>query len=265
MSASAPGHPEIERVVAPNPGPMTLDGTNTYVVAIDGAAYVVDPGPGYRGHADAVRAASERAGEFAGMVLTHSHSDHSGAVPMLIEDAPLIWGEVGSGDETSSEPGAEAARWTREASATAGPFEVVPTPGHAVDHVCFMRGRVCFCGDIVLGRGSSFVPPDGGSLAAYMESLQVLRRLDIELLCPGHGPWITEPEQKIAEYIDHRLDRERKLIAALREGERSRRRLLDRAWDDVPEGLRPAAALVLQAHLEKLAAEGVVDATELVG
>lgn len=265
MSEPAPGHPEIERVVAPNPGPMTLDGTNTYVVAVEGAGYVIDPGPGYRGHADAVLAVAERAGGFAGMVLTHSHSDHSGAVPMLIDAGPLIWGEVGSGDETTGEAGEGVAGWSREETASAGPFEVIATPGHAIDHVCFLLDGVCFGGDIVLGRGSSFVPPDGGSLAAYLESLHALQALEIELLCPGHGPWITEPAAKIAEYIDHRLDRERKLLAALREGERSRQRLLDRAWDDVPEGLRPVAALVMEAHLEKLAAEGLLDEAELVG
>ena len=76
------------------------------------------------------------------------------------------------------------------------------------------------------------------------------------MLCPGHGPYITSPQAKIAEYIDHRLERERKLLAALGDGERSRERLLALAWDDVPAQLRPAAAVVMQAHLEKLEAEG---------
>ena len=111
-------------------------------------------------------------------------------------------------------------------------------------------------GDLVLGEGSTFVPPDGGSLAAYLDSLHRVQELDLELLCPGHGPWVTDPAAKVSEYIDHRLDRERKLVAALDAGERSRSRLLDAAWDDVPEELRPAAALVMQAHLEKLDAEG---------
>jgi glyoxylase-like metal-dependent hydrolase (beta-lactamase superfamily II) len=137
-----------------------------------------------------------------------------------------------------------------------GPFEVLPTPGHSVDHVCLLLGRVCFSGDLILGEGWSFVPPDGGSLAAYMDSLAKLRARDLELICPGHGPFVTDPGAKIVEYLDHRLERERKLTAALAEGMRSRRELLDAAWDDVPEELRPAAALVMQAHLEKLEAEG---------
>jgi glyoxylase-like metal-dependent hydrolase (beta-lactamase superfamily II) len=147
-----------------------------------------------------------------------------------------------------------------------GPFTVIATPGHAADHVAFVRGDVCFCGDLILGAGSSIVPPaaGGGSLAAYMSSLDALDALDLELLAPGHGPWITDPAAKIAEYRDHRLDRERRLLAALETGERSRAALLARVWDDVPEQLRPAAAIAMQAHVEKLAAEGRLDPTELI-
>jgi glyoxylase-like metal-dependent hydrolase (beta-lactamase superfamily II) len=146
---------------------------------------------------------------------------------------------------------------------TIGPFGVVPTPGHADDHVVFTLGDVCFCGDLVLGEGSTFVPPDGGSLVAYLASLERLRDLDAALLCPGHGPWITDPRAKVEEYIEHKLDRERKLLAALAAGERSRARLLDAAWDDVPPELRGAAAIVMQAHLEKLGSEGRLDVGEL--
>ena len=203
-----------------------------------------------------MRAAGEDRGGIAGVLLTHSHADHSAAVPML--GAPLLFGEVGAGDETSGEPGAERGSGGRDAvdPGRVGPFEVLPTPGHATDHVCFLLGRVGFCGDLVLGHGSSFVPPDGGSLAAYLDSLERLRAADLELLCPGHGPWIEDPAAKIDEYLEHRLMRERRLLAELEKGERSRARLLDRVWDDVPQELRPAAAVVMQAHLEKLEAEG---------
>jgi glyoxylase-like metal-dependent hydrolase (beta-lactamase superfamily II) len=260
----APGHPEIARVVAPNPGPMTLEGTNTYVVAAGEGAYVIDPGPAERDHVEAVRAKAAAAGGIAGILLTHGHLDHSAALALLAE-APLLWGQAGTGDETSADPGAGVAPRVGEARATAGPFDVLATPGHAVDHVCFLLGGVCFSGDLILGRGSSFVPPDGGSLAAYMESLRALEPLELELICPGHGPWVEDPAAKVREYLGHRLERERKLRAALAEGERSRDRLLDRAWDDVPKELRPAAALVMQAHLEKLAAEGELDEAELIG
>jgi glyoxylase-like metal-dependent hydrolase (beta-lactamase superfamily II) len=213
-------------VVAPNPGPMTLSGTNSYVVGSD-PAYLIDPGPEDERHVAELRGEADRRGGLGGILLTHSHADHAGAAPML--DAPVI---------------------------EAGPFQVVPTPGHSADHVCLVLGAVCFTGDLILGEGSTFVPPDGGSLAAYLDSLHRVAELDVELLCPGHGPYVTDPAGKVREYIDHRLDRERKLVEALERGERSRARLLDAAWDDVPDELRPAAGAVMQAHLEKLDAEG---------
>jgi glyoxylase-like metal-dependent hydrolase (beta-lactamase superfamily II) len=234
---------------------MTLEGTNTYVVGSD-PAYVVDPGPADAGHLETVRSVAEDRGGIAGLVLTHSHADHSAAVPML--DAPLLFGDVGAGDETSGEVGAGAGSANIAVAVKperVGPFEVMPTPGHATDHVCFLIGDVALCGDLVLGHGSSFVPPDGGSLSAYMDSLERLREANPELLCPGHGPYVTEPRAKLDEYVEHRLMREQKLVAALADGERSRARLLATAWDDVPAQMLPAAAIVMQAHLEKLETE----------
>jgi glyoxylase-like metal-dependent hydrolase (beta-lactamase superfamily II) len=225
---SPPGHPDIARLVAPNPGPMTLSGTNTYVVGHE-PAFVIDPGPEDEGHVGAIRAEAERRGGLGGVLLTHSHADHAAAAGML---------------------GAEIVE--------SGPLHTIPTPGHSQDHVCFVMGAVCFTGDLILGQGSTFVPPTGGSLAAYLESLHRVAELDLEVMCPGHGPYITDPAAKVSEYIEHRLDRERKLLRALDRGERSRVRLLDEAWDDVPEELRPAAAVVMEAHLAKLQAEGLL-------
>ena len=108
----------------------------------------------------------------------------------------------------------------------------------------------------MLGEGSSFVPPDGGSLAAYMDSLRRIQAEPIELICPGHGPWVTDPAAMLAEYVEHREMRERGLLAALERGERSREALLAEVWNDVPAELLPVAALVMEAHLEKLRAEG---------
>ena len=236
---------------------MTLAGTNTYVVGSD-PAYVVDPGPADLGHIGAVRAAAQERGGIAGVLLTHSHADHSAGVEGL--GAPLLWGAVSGVDETSA---ADGEAWAGAASAgpavsDVGPFSVIPTPGHAADHVVFALGEVVFCGDLVLGEGSTIVPPraHGGSLADYLRSLERLGELDARLLCPGHGPWITDPGAKVAEYVAHRRNREAKLLAALEDGERSRARLLDAAWDDVPAPLRPAAAVAMEAHIEKLAAEG---------
>jgi glyoxylase-like metal-dependent hydrolase (beta-lactamase superfamily II) len=117
-------------------------------------------------------------------------------------------------------------------------------------------GRVCFTGDTVLGTGSVFIAPGEGSLSAYLDSLRRLRELDLEVLCPGHGPYVWDPRAKLDEYIEHRRDRERRLLEALADGLRGTDELLDRVWSDAPAELRPAAALTLEAHLEKLAEEG---------
>jgi glyoxylase-like metal-dependent hydrolase (beta-lactamase superfamily II) len=250
---------------------MTLDGTNTYIVE----GYVIDPGPDDAEHLAKVREAA--GGEVKGVLLTHGHSDHSAGVEAL--GAPLLWGRASEEGEMeamrralesgSIEPSAQLVAETetnRALDTRIGPFALVATPGHAADHVAFLYNRVCFCGDLILGSGSSIVPPaaGGGSLAAYMSSLATLAELDLELLAPGHGPWITEPQVKIAEYIAHRSEREARLIGALAKGERSRAALLAEVWDDVPEQLRPAAAIAMQAHLEKLAAEGWAGVDELV-
>ncbi len=214
------------RVRADNPSPLTLDGTNTYVVG----GWVVDPGPALSAHLDAVRRAVN--GGIEGVVLTHSHADHAEGAELL--DAPVFLPD--DGDEV-------------------GPFVAVSTPGHSADSVCLLLGSACFTGDTVLGSGSVFIAPGEGSLSAYLDSLRRLRSLDLEILYPGHGPEVTDPAAKLDEYIKHRLDRERRLIEALDAGLRTRDELLDAAWPDVPEHLRAAAALTLAAHLEKLSEE----------
>jgi glyoxylase-like metal-dependent hydrolase (beta-lactamase superfamily II) len=225
---------DVERLTASNAGPMTLEGTNTYLVGRD-PAVVIDPGPDQAEHIDAVRGAAEARGGIGTVLLTHSHSDHGGGVELLGVDP--------------SDP--------KDGETIAG-LTAIATPGHSADHMCFLLDGACFTGDLILGEGSTIVGPRemGGSLADYMRSLDRLRALDLELLFPGHGPEVHHPRAKIDEYIEHRMMRERRLVAALERGERSRSALLAEVWDDVPEELRGAAAVAMQAHLEKLEDEG---------
>jgi glyoxylase-like metal-dependent hydrolase (beta-lactamase superfamily II) len=233
--------PDIERIVAPNPSPMTLEGTNTYVVGRDPAT-VIDPGPADESHIAKVREAAEARGGIGDVLLTHAHSDHTDGAPLLGKEARIpADGEVIAGLMTMS------------------------TPGHAREHVCFLvvdgdavGWEVCFTGDLVLGEGSSIVPPQemGGSLADYLDSLRRLQELNLKLLLPGHGPPVEDAQAKLREYLDHRLDRQSRLEQALARGERSRQRLLAQVWDDVPPVLQSAAAFAMQAHLEMLEAEG---------
>ncbi len=229
----APGHPEVLKIVAPNPGPMTLEGTNTYLYG-SGPCAVIDPGSEDPGHLDAIRVAAEERGGVGLVLLTHSHGDHTAGADQLGAEVVLPeGGEVHAG------------------------LRALATPGHAEDHVCFLaEDGVCFSGDLVLGLGSTIVPPGGNSLAAFMDSLALLQAEEIELICPGHGPWITDPAAKLAEYVEHRQMRERRLLAALDSGERSRAQLLATVWDDIPIELLPMAAMAMEAHLEKLESEG---------
>jgi glyoxylase-like metal-dependent hydrolase (beta-lactamase superfamily II) len=237
---------DVGLVRADNPGPFTLEGTNTWLVGRD-PCWIVDPGPDDAAHVEAVLAAATARGGVAGIALTHDHADHAGAVEALR-------GATGA-------PPVAAVRLPRADvrpadGAQLGPLRVVATPGHAPDHVAFVAGRALFSGDAVLGHGSVFVAPDPGALTGYLAALERLAALDLAVICPGHGPPVLDPAAKLAEYRDHRLDRERRLVAALADGLRGVDELLDAAWSDAPAVLRPAAAVTLAAHLDKLAEEG---------
>lgn len=244
MDAVLDAH-DVALVRADNPSALTLTGTNTWLVGRD-PCWVVDPGPELDAHVAAVLAAAGARGGVGGVALTHDHADHAGAVAAVAGDAPVL-----------------AARW---AGATerigdgdlAGPrLRAIAVPGHAPDLLCFALGdAVCFTGDAVLGSGSVFIAPDPGALGGYLEGLARLRAEGFARLAPGHGPVVEDPDVKLAEYVDHRLDRERRLVAALDAGARSTAALLDAAWDDVPDGLRLPATITLYAHLDKLAEEG---------
>lgn len=237
---------DVLAIRAGNPGPFTLTGTNTWIVGRD-PTWVVDPGPALPDHVDAVAAEVEARGGLGGIALTHDHLDHAEAVPALRErfaPAPL----AGAGG---------AADMPLRDGDRAGPLEALATPGHAPDHLTYLLGTraIAFTGDAVLGEGSVFIAPDPGALAGYLAGLQRLRERTPALICPGHGPLVEAPIEKIDAYVAHRIERERRLLDALASGARTIDDLLDAAWADAPAVLRPAAAVTLAAHLDKLADE----------
>jgi glyoxylase-like metal-dependent hydrolase (beta-lactamase superfamily II) len=239
-----PGY-ELVGIRAANPSPFSLSGTNTWIVGRD-PAWLVDPGPRLPEHVEAVTAEIERRGGLGGIALSHDHPDHSEAVPAIRSRFPEARFGAARGDVD-----------VRLSDGSAfGPLEAVATPGHAPDHLAYVTGDVAMTGDAVLGEGSVFVAPDPGALASYLAALGRLRGRDLSLICPGHGPPVHDPAAKLDQYIDHRLERERRLVAALAEGRRTVDELLDEVWDDAPPVLRPAAAVTLAAHLDKLDDEG---------
>jgi glyoxylase-like metal-dependent hydrolase (beta-lactamase superfamily II) len=237
---------DVGLVTADNPGPFTLQGTNTWLVGRD-PCYVVDPGPLMEAHLERVVSDARDRGGIAGIALTHDHLDHAeaagelrrraGGVPLAAARLQGADVRVGDGDEF-------------------GPLRAIATPGHASDHLAYVAGGACFTGDAVLGEGSVFVWPDPGALRGYLEALGRLRALALSVICPGHGPVVLDPAAKLDEYIAHRLERERRLVAALDAGLRTTDELLDRVWSDAPAALRLAATVTLAAHLDKLDEEG---------
>ena len=234
-------HYDVELVRAANPGPLSLTGTNTWVVGRD-PAWVIDPGPQMDEHLAHLSGAINARGGLGGVVLTHDHHDHSEAVGALLTEHPA---PLAAGRGTADVRLSEGVRF--------GPFEAVATPGHAVDHYALIAEGACFTGDAVLGAGSVFISPYPGAMASYLLALTRLHmRDDFNVLCPGHGPPVWDAHAKLEEYLAHRIDREHNLILALGEGRRSVQELLDAVWPEVPPHLRGAATATLAAHLDKL-------------
>jgi glyoxylase-like metal-dependent hydrolase (beta-lactamase superfamily II) len=241
-----PGH-DIVGIRAANPGPFTLSGTNSWIVGRD-PAWLIDPGPALDEHLAALNAEVAARGGLGGVALTHDHADHTEAVPAIRAQhpgAPLAT----AGSETDADI-------KLEDGDAFGPLQAIATPGHAPEHLTYLTGTAALTGDAVLGEGSVFVSPYPGSLTAYLDALNRLKRRELTVLCPGHGPLVHDPQAKLDQYISHRLDRERRLLEALNAGKRSVDELLDEAWSDAPPHLRAAATVTLAAHLDKLQADG---------
>ncbi len=236
---------DIVAIRAPNPGPFTLTGTNSWFVG-RAPAWLIDPGPSQDSHLEALRAEAAERGGLGGIALTHDHADHTQALPALREHFAQVPVAAARGEFD-----------VRLDEGTAfGPLVAVALPGHAPDHFGFAAGGVLFSGDAVLGQGSSLITPYPGALSAYLDALERLREREFAIVAPAHGEPVTEVAAKLDEYIAHRRERERRLIEALQAGHRTVDELLDEAWSDAPASLRPAAAATLAAHLDKLAEEG---------
>lgn len=250
----------VTRVLAPNPSPMTLDGTNTYVVGVPGTgeALVVDPGPSDAAHLGrvvdelAARDAAVRA-----VVVTHHHHDHA--------EAAAAWSRRFGCPVAASRPevaGAEG-RLVTDGDRLALPgleVEVVATPGHTRDHLSLrLETGALLTGDHVLGRGTSVVAYPDGDLAAYLASLRRVLALGPDVLYPGHGPALREdPTAVLRYYLAHREVRQAQVVAAAGDGPVSLAALVARVYAEVDRRLWPAAEASTRAAVEVLVAEGRV-------
>jgi glyoxylase-like metal-dependent hydrolase (beta-lactamase superfamily II) len=244
-----------------NPGIFTGPGTNTYLVGTGRERILVDTGQGVDAYVGVLERALERAGA-AGIqeiVLTHSHPDHGGGVAHVQERwGPLRVSKLPGPDDAKlklvAEPLADGAV-VRTEGAT---LRAVHTPGHAVDHLCFVleEENALFSGDNVLGVGTTVIPTHGGDLLDYMSSLERMLALAPAHIYPAHGPRIADAPAKLREYIAHRNAREAQILAALGAGDADVATIVKRVYTDVPEVLHAAAAHSVAAHLRKLEREG---------
>jgi glyoxylase-like metal-dependent hydrolase (beta-lactamase superfamily II) len=240
------------RLLAPNPGPMTLEGTNTWMLREpDGERYVVvDPGPLENGHVDEVA----QLGPIALIVLTHGHFDHSEAAPRLHElsDAPVVGRDPALC--IAAEPLSAA---TGRTSVAGLDWLTVLSPGHSSDSICLLleADQALLTGDTVLGRGTAVVAHPDGRLADYLDSLQRLRDIaavDVSVVLPGHGPVVDRPVEVLDYYLTHRQERLEQVRAALDAGDADAAAIVRRVYADVDPILWSAAQQSVLAQLDYL-------------
>lgn len=254
----------VLRITAPNPGPMTGPGTNSYLVGSGERWTLIDPGPESSEHLQAVlTAVKARAGRLECILVTHTHRDHSpGAVAFAQATGAPVWGRVADHpdwQDHSFSPAHTPRHGERIAAGDGATLRVIHTPGHASNHLCYLleEEKLLFTGDHVMQGSTVVINPPDGDMTAYLSALQALLDEDLEWLAPGHGFLVAQPHDLLRGIIAHRLRRESKVLQALQAaGPAPLDALLLRVYEDVSPALHPVARRSLLAHLLKLQTDG---------
>jgi glyoxylase-like metal-dependent hydrolase (beta-lactamase superfamily II) len=255
---AAPAH--IRQFTADNPGIMTLQGTNQYVVGKESVA-VIDVALSADSNLDGILEQAEAMGakRIEKILLTHIHADHCGGAVALKKRSGA---KLGIHRSRAGYLGGEDFQYSDNdrISFGDGDLHVLHTPGHESGHCCFYEAgeRVLFSGDNILGYGTAVIRPPDGNMTEYLKSLERLLDYNIDLILPGHGPMVGKPQAKIKEYIEHRLMREKQVLEALRRDRNTIGGITEMIYVDVSTPLKRVAEFSVQAHLEKLVREGRV-------
>jgi len=247
----------IGKFTANNPGIMTLQGTNQYVVGKENVV-VIDVALSEDSNLDGIIEQVEAMGakKIEKILLTHIHSDHCGGALALRKRCGA---KLGIHRSRKGYLGGEDFQYddNDRIAFGGGELNVLHTPGHESGHCCFYESsdKVLFSGDNILGYGTAVIHPPDGNMTDYLKSLERLLGFNISLILPGHGPLIGKAEAKIREYIKHRLEREQQVIAALRQGRTTIGDITQMIYADVSAALQRVAEFSVQAHLEKLIRE----------
>ena len=247
--------PYIRRIVADNPGAMTGPGTNTYLVGIDEIA-VIDPGPATDAHLDAIAGCG--GDRIRWILLTHTHEDHSPGAAALKQRTGA---EICAFDDRDGVPVDRTLADGDTIEATEFRIKAIHTPGHASNHLCYLleEERTLFTGDHIMDGSTVVIAPPDGDMAAYLESLDKVRIKRLKAIAPGHGQLITDPLERIDEYVEHRLAREAQILDELGSaGTATIPSLVATIYPDLVEELVPRAEQSVLAHLIKLRDEGRV-------
>ena len=249
----------VRRLTAPNSGPMTGPGTNSYLIGHDQIA-LVDPGPAIDSHIEAL--IETVGGRLKWIFVTHTHRDHSPAAKAVAEatGAELI-GNIIDNDGFQDPTFVDARAVADDECLITDEFTLraILTPGHVSNHVCYLieDDRMLITGDHIMGGSTVVIIPPAGDMAHYIESLERMLEYDLKHLAPGHGPLIDAPHAEVKHLIAHRLKRERKVSDALaKAGPCPISSLLPIVYDDVAQSLHKMAEKSLLAHLLKLSTDG---------